>query len=99
MNYFKLSIIALFLFQTISAQQAYKYKNPKLSSEERTVDLISHMTLEEKVGQLLCPLGWEMYERNGDQVTHSKKFEEYVQQRHIGMLWATFRADPWTKKH
>lgn len=98
MNYFKLSIIALFLFQTISAQQAYKYKNPKLSSEERTVDLISHMTLEEKVGQLLCPLGWEMYERNGDQVTHSKKFEEYVQQRHIGMLWATFRADPWTKK-
>lgn len=98
MNYFKLSIIALFLFQTISAQQAYKYKNPKLSSEERTVDLISHMTLEEKVGQLLCPLGWEMYERNGNQVTHSKKFEEYVQQRHIGMLWATFRADPWTKK-
>lgn len=98
MKHITLSILTLFLFQIINAQQEYKYKNPALSSEERTLDLISHMTLEEKVGQLLCPLGWEMYDKNGDQVTYSKKFEEYVQNRHIGMLWATFRADPWTKK-
>lgn len=99
MKHITLSIFALlFLFQVTNAQQVYKYKDPKLSSHERTLDLISHMTLEEKVGQLLCPLGWEMYEKNGNKVTHSKKFEEYVQQRHIGMLWATFRADPWTQK-
>lgn len=75
-----------------------KYKNPKLSAEERTQDLISRMTLEEKVGQLLCPLGWEMYEKQGNKVTQSKKFEDIVKERQIGMLWATFRADPWTQK-
>lgn len=62
------------------------------------MDLLSQMTLEEKVGQLLCPLGWEMYEKQGSDVTHSKKFEEFVKERHIGMLWAVYRADPWTKK-
>lgn len=81
-----------------NAQTGYQYKNPKLSSEERTLDLLSHMTLEEKVGQLLCPLGWEMYDKQDDKVTHSEKFEKLVKERHIGMLWATFRADPWTQK-
>lgn len=82
----------------LHAQHQFKYKDPKLSVEERTQDLLSHMTLEEKVGQLLCPLGWEMYEKQGDKVSHSKKFEQFVKERHIGMLWATFRADPWTRK-
>jgi len=31
----------------------YAYKNPKLSSEERTLDLISRMTIEEKIGQMM----------------------------------------------
>ena len=35
------------------------YKNPVLSVDERVKDLLSRMTLEDKVGQLLCPLGWE----------------------------------------
>ncbi|MDL2255963.1 glycoside hydrolase family 3 C-terminal domain-containing protein [Parabacteroides sp. OttesenSCG-928-K15] len=74
------------------------YKNPALSIEERTRDLIGRMTLEEKVGQMLCPLGWEMYTKEGNKVTHSAKFEDLVKQKHIGMLWATYRADPWTRK-
>ena len=32
---------------------ACSYKNPMLSPEERTQDLLSRMTLEEKVGQLV----------------------------------------------
>lgn len=42
------------------AQQlpAVTYKNPTLPVETRVADLLSRMTLEEKVGQLLCPLGW-----------------------------------------
>lgn len=92
-----LSSISLLVCQPITAQQ--KYKNPNLSAEERTWDLIGQMTLEEKVGQLLCPLGWEMYDKKNDKtVTHSQKFEKYVKERQIGMLWATFRADPWTQK-
>ena len=69
-----------------------------LSSEERVEDLLSKMTLEEKVGQLLCPLGWEMYTITGEDVVPSDKFKELVANHHAGMLWATFRADPWTRK-
>lgn len=74
------------------------YKNQRLPVEERTKDLLSRMTLEEKIGQLLCPMGWEMYEKQENTVTHSKKFEQLIKEQHAGMLWATFRADPWTKK-
>jgi len=56
------------------------------------------MTLEEKVGQLLCPLGWEMYEIHGSEVHPSGKFKQLIKERNVGMLWATYRADPWTKK-
>lgn len=61
-------------------------------------DLLSRMTVKEKVGQLLCPLGWEMYEIKGETVTASDKFKQLMKERHAGMLWATYRADPWTKK-
>lgn len=74
------------------------YKNPTLPVEVRVADLLSRMTLEEKVGQLLCPLGWEMYEIKGDSVSPSDKFKQLMKERHAGMLWATYRADPWTKK-
>lgn len=74
------------------------YKNPQLPIEQRVSDLLSHMTLEEKVGQLLCPLGWEMYEIQGENVSPSDKFRKLIKERHVGMLWATYRADPWTKK-
>lgn len=74
------------------------YKDPSLSIDIRLSDLLSRMTLEEKVGQLLCPLGWEMYEIHGSEVHPSGKFKQLIKERNVGMLWATYRADPWTKK-
>lgn len=74
------------------------YKNPVLSVDERVKDLLSRMTLEEKVGQLLCLLGWEMYEIKDDEVHPSEKFKRLMKEKNAGMLWATYRADPWTKK-
>ena len=89
------------------------YKNPSLSAEKRADDLLSRMTLEEKIGQMLCPLGWPMYEKvksgaqkegaegegaEGDDVVITDKYREFIQQSHGGMLWAAFRADPWTRK-
>ncbi|GAO43137.1 glycoside hydrolase family 3 N-terminal domain-containing protein [Flavihumibacter petaseus] len=93
-----ISLIALLLLQPLHAQEKLPYKNPKLSSSERARDLISRMTLEEKVGQLLCPMGWEMYERKGNDVTYSAKYKALIDSQHVGMFWAVFRADPWTKK-
>ena len=74
------------------------YKDPSFSIDVRLSDFLSRMTLEEKVGQLLCPLGWEMYEIHGSEVHPSGKFKQLIKERNVGMLWATYRADPWTKK-
>ena len=90
-------ILAFCFLSSAQAQQA-AYKNASLSAEERTKDLLKRMTLEEKVGQLLCPMGWEMYEKQGDKVNASPAYRKMLDQRKVGMLWATFRADPWTKK-
>jgi beta-glucosidase len=75
-----------------------KYKDPKSPTAERVGDLLSRMTPEEKVGQLSTLLGWEMYEKTGQKVGTSQKFRDAVRTEHIGMLWATLRADPWTQK-
>ena len=65
------------------AQQlpAVTYKNPTLPVETRVADLLSRMTLEEKVGQLLCPLGWEMYEIKRNDVFPSDKFKQLIKDR------------------
>lgn len=92
-------IFILWVSVQIFAQSSLpSYKNPGLSVDLRVADLLSRMTLEEKVGQLLCPLGWEMYEIKGNEVYPSGKFKQLVKERNAGMLWATYRADPWTKK-
>lgn len=74
------------------------YRDAGLPVEERVNDLLTRMTLEEKAGQLLCPLGWDMYAFNGKKVEVSRRFRQLLKERHVGMLWATYRADPWTKK-
>jgi len=75
------------------------YKDASRPAEERADDLIKRMTVDEKLGQLLCPLGWPMYEKvSADSVTISDKYRDFIQNQHGGMLWAVFRADPWTRK-
>ena len=76
----------------------FSYKNPTLPVETRVADLLSRMTLEEKVGQLLCPLVGRCMKSKGNDVLPSDKFKQFIKDRNAGMLWATYRADPWTKK-
>lgn len=99
MNRLTILICCTFLSLPISSYcQQPLYKDASQSVALRTQDLIKRMTLKEKVGQLLSPLGWEMYERQGNKVKVSQKFNDIVAEKQIGMLWATFRADPWTQK-
>ena len=74
------------------------YENQKLPIKQRVNDLLSKMTLEEKVGQLLVPMGWPMYERKGNEVAITELLKKEVNDRHIGSLWGFMRADPWTQR-
>jgi beta-glucosidase len=69
--------IFFFLFSGIlTAQEGNSiYKNPGKSPNERTKDLLSRMTLDEKIGQVLCFLGWDMYEIKGADVLPSEQFK------------------------
>ncbi|MGJ1241944.1 glycoside hydrolase family 3 N-terminal domain-containing protein [Sphingobacterium sp. G1-14] len=92
-----MAAMATLLCPQLQAQQL-PYKNSTLPIEKRVSDLLGRMTVEEKVGQLSKLLGWEMYSKNGKQVTISNKLRKAVKEQHIGLLWATLRADPWTQK-
>ncbi len=91
--------IALALIALIgSAAGKYPYRDANLPIDQRVEDLLSRMTIEEKAGQLVCLMGWDSYQINGKKVTTSEKFRNEVDSLHVGMYWAVFRADPWTRK-
>ena len=101
MNKFLTIILAILQFSLAYGQKTGKnvpYKNPQLPVEQRLDDLMGRMMLEEKLGQLRCTLAWDYYERKGKDILLSESFKKDVAENHIGMLWATFRADPWTQK-
>ncbi len=75
------------------------YKQASRPIEERVADILKRMTVEEKIAQLRCPLGWEMYNKTSQKsVEPSEKFKKMMDQAPIGSYWAVLRADPWTQK-
>ena len=93
------TIIALALISiSMNAKDKYPYQNANLPVDQRVEDLLSRMTLEEKAGQIVCLMGWDSYQINGKKVAVSDKFKHEVDSLHVGMYWAVFRADPWTRK-
>lgn len=77
----KKSILLLFLVMSllwsglqspVSAVQQLLYQNPNNSIDERTDDLISRMTLEEKVAQMLC-----VWQRRDGMVLNDKGEVDY----------------------
>lgn len=75
------------------------YKQASQPTDVRVADLLGRMTVEEKIGQLICPLGWEMYTKKGDNaVEPSELFRQKMDAMPIGSFWAVLRADPWTQK-
>jgi len=75
------------------------WRDAELTPARRAELLTAEMTLDEKIGQLQSPYGWEMYERRGDSILLTDTFRRAVEEEHPGMLWGVFRADPWTRKN
>ena len=115
MKHSRQSLLILLLAATLAPQPSAAQKRAKAKSktivdtpvykqasrpiEERVADLLSRMTIEEKIAQLRCPLGWEMYTKTSDKsVEVSQKFKDIMSKAPIGSFWAVLRADPWTQK-
>lgn len=96
----KTAALLLTLATLSAAAETPLYKRADAPVTDRVNDLLSRMTLEEKAGQLLCPMGWEMYVKNEDgTVEISDKFrEQNGGGMPVGSYWAVLRADPWTQK-
>ncbi|WP_192715909.1 glycoside hydrolase family 3 N-terminal domain-containing protein [Paenibacillus sp. OAE614] len=73
------------------------YQDSALSSEARAEHLLSLMTLEEKVGQLVQLFGWKTYRREENGVALDEAFKEAAERGGIGSLYGVLRADPWTE--
>ena len=74
------------------------YKNAQLSPEERAKDLLSRMTVKEKVGQLNQKLfGFSCYVRRENKIFLTEEFEKEVKKwGGLGLLYGLYRADPWS---
>ncbi len=75
-----------------------KYKSKSLPLKKRVEDLLSRMTLKEKIGQLNQKMyGWNAYKKTetGYEITEAFK-DEVAFGDGIGALYGLLRADPWT---
>lgn len=68
------------------------------SKPDKVSDLIFQMTLDEKCGQLSCPIGFNFYGKNGDSIWLDDSFIKAMDTMPIGSCWAVLRADPWSQK-
>ena len=76
------AIIMLFFLVSCSA--------PKQDDIDVKVDnLLSQMTLTEKIGQLCCPIGFNL---------DDEAYHQLMDTLPCGGFWAVLRADPWSQK-
>jgi len=76
------------------------FRDQTLSARDRAEDLLSHLTIREKVGQLNQRLyGFGIYKRDDDDFSFSEEFEiELIRWGGLGFLYGLFRADPWSER-
>jgi beta-glucosidase len=72
---------------------------PSCNKKQDQVEaLLSQMTLEEKCGQLSCPIGFNFYGKDGDSLWLAEDFLGMMDTMPLGSCWAVLRADPWSRK-
>ena len=68
------------------------------AKQDKVDALLSKMTLEEKCGQLTCPIGFTFYGKDTDSTWLSDDFKGMMDTLPLGSCWAVLRADPWSRK-
>ena len=76
--------------------EQYPYQNPSLSPFKRTQNLLSLMTIEEKIGQLLKLDGFSSYSWCNGKFTLKKEFTSFMEKFPAGTMSVLLRADWWT---
>ena len=66
--------------------------------QDKIESLLSQMTIEEKCGQLTCPIGFNFYGKDGDSLWLADDFIGMMDTMPLGSCWAVLRADPWSRK-
>jgi beta-glucosidase len=66
--------------------------------QDKIETLLSQMTIEEKCGQLTCPIGFNFYGKDGDSLWLTNDFIGMMDTMPLGSCWAVLRADPWSRK-
>ena len=66
--------------------------------QDKVEALLSQMTIEEKCGQLSCPIGFNFYGKEGDSLWLADDFLGMMDTMPLGSCWAVLRADPWSRK-
>lgn len=74
--------------------------SPKSDEIDSKVEsLLSQMTVNEKVGQLCCPIGFNFYEKTNDStVLPNEAFIKMWDTLQCGGFYGVLRADPWSEK-
>ncbi len=66
---------------------------------QRAENLLSQMSVEEKIGQLCKLDGFRSYERHGDTITLNREFTDKFAEVQIGTMYGLLRGDWWTGKN
>ena len=77
-----------------------RYKDKNLTPKERAEDLLSRMTLKEKVGQIAQPFKmFDEYTIENGEIVLADNFKNYIKEYGgIGTVFSFFRADPWSQR-
>ena len=89
-----LLFVASLLYIGTAQAQLIEYRDETdINSAHYLDNLLSKMTLEEKVGQLRCTLAWNYCERKGNDVVLTPLFEKEVLQEGVGNPWTQRSLD------
>ena len=73
-----------------------RYMDPMAPLEQRVSELLERMTVEEKVGQLICVCAWQAVKGRDGEMHVAGDVAEVLERTGMGALVWVLRADPWT---